>query len=308
MNFLLSCTVILINLKLYANTIKSSHRCLRPNPIPWCRENKKTFGNVYNCMNGFLLGILLPFAGTTLGASCVLLMKKNIAPLLQKTLTGFAAGVMVAASVWSLLIPSIEMSGKEGIASVVPAIIGFAVGILFLLLLDNLVPHQHIDSKKSEGPKSRFSKTAKLVFAITLHNIPEGMAVGVALAGAMEHNSYMPMAGAIALSIGIAIQNFPEGAIVSMPLRSAGNSRLKSFVMGTLSGIVEPVGAILTILLASIIVPVLPYLLAFAAGAMMYVVVEELIPETQEGEHSNMGTIGFALGFLLMMTLDVVLG
>lgn len=259
-------------------------------------------------MNGTILGILLPFMGTTLGAACVFLMKKSIPPLLQKTLTGFAAGVMVAASVWSLLIPSIEMTGKEGIMSILPAIVGFMVGILFLLLLDNIIPHQHIDSDQSEGPKTHLSRTAKLVFAITLHNVPEGMAVGVALAGAMEHNSYMPMAGALALSIGIAIQNFPEGAIVSMPLRSAGNSRTRSFVMGTLSGVVEPIGAILTIMLASFILPILPYLLAFAAGAMIYVVVEELIPETQEGKHSNMGTIGFAIGFMLMMALDVLLG
>lgn len=259
-------------------------------------------------MDGLLLGLLLPFAGTTLGAACVFLMKKSIPSLLQKTLTGFAAGVMVAASVWSLLIPSIEMTGKEGIMSIVPAVVGFMVGIVFLLFLDCIVPHQHIDSNQSEGPKSHLSKTAKLVFAVTLHNIPEGMAVGVALAGAMEHNSYLPMAGALALSIGIAIQNFPEGAIVAMPLRSAGNSRRKSFVMGTLSGIVEPIGAIVTIMLASIVLPILPYLLSFAAGAMIYVVVEELIPETQEGRHSNMGTIGFALGFLLMMVLDVLLG
>lgn len=257
---------------------------------------------------GLFLGLLLPFAGTTLGAACVFLMRKSVAPLLQKTLTGFAAGVMVAASVWSLLIPSIEMTGKEGIMSVVPAIAGFMAGILFLLFLDSIVPHQHPDSTQSEGPASHLSKTAKLVFAITLHNLPEGMAVGVALAGAMEHSSHMSMAGALALSIGIAIQNFPEGAIVSMPLRSAGNSRRKSFLMGTLSGVVEPVGAILTILLASMVVPILPYLLAFAAGAMIYVVVEELIPETQEGRHSNMGTIGFAIGFVLMMVLDVLLG
>ncbi len=259
-------------------------------------------------MNGIVLGLLLPFAGTTLGSACVFLMKKSIPSLVQKTLTGFAAGVMVAASVWSLLVPSIEMTGKEGFMSVVPAIAGFMAGILFLLLLDTIVPHQHIDSKQSEGPRTHLSKTAKLVFAITLHNIPEGMAVGVALAGAMEHNLYMPMAGAVALSIGIAIQNFPEGAIVSMPLRSAGNSRKKSFMMGALSGIVEPIGAILTIMLASFILPILPYLLAFAAGAMFYVVVEELIPETQEGRHSNMGTIGFAVGFMLMMALDVLLG
>lgn len=250
----------------------------------------------------------MPFAGTTLGAACVFLMKRNIAPQLQKTLTGFAAGVMVAASVWSLLIPSIEMTGRDDFLSVLPACVGFLVGILFLLLLDSVVPHQHPESSQSEGPKSHLSKTAKLVFAITLHNIPEGMAVGVALAGAMEDNAYMPMAGAVVLAIGIAIQNFPEGAIVSMPLRSAGNSRRRAFLMGTLSGVVEPIGAVLTILLASVVVPVLPYLLAFAAGAMIYVVVEELIPETQEGKHSNMGTLGFAVGFMLMMVLDVLLG
>ena len=235
-------------------------------------------------------------------------MRNAMPGKLQKTLTGFAAGVMVAASVWSLLIPSIEMTGREGFMSILPAIIGFLVGILFLLFLDEIIPHQHIDSNQSEGPKSHISKTAKLVFAITLHNLPEGMAVGVALAAAMDHSSYLPMAGAVALSLGIAIQNFPEGAIVSMPLRSAGNSRWKSFIMGTLSGVVEPIGAIVTILLASFVLPILPYLLSFAAGAMMYVVVEELIPETQEGKHSNLGTIGFAIGFLLMMALDVLLG
>lgn len=250
----------------------------------------------------------MPFAGTTLGAACVFMMRKQMASRLQKTLTGFAAGVMVAASVWSLLIPSIEMTGKEGAASILPAVIGFAIGIAFLLFLDEVVPHQHIESKESEGPKSHLSRTSKLVFAVTLHNIPEGMAVGVALAAAMGHTSYMSMAGAIALSLGIAIQNFPEGAIVSMPLHAAGNSRWKSFVIGTLSGVVEPLGAVLTILLASMVLPILPYLLAFAAGAMMYVVVEELIPETQQGQHSNMGTIGFALGFILMMSLDVLLG
>lgn len=259
-------------------------------------------------MDGITIGILLPFLGTTLGAACVFMMRKQMAPRLQKGLTGFAAGVMVAASVWSLLIPSIEMTGKEGLASIVPAITGFSVGIMFLLLLDEVVPHQHIESSMSEGPRSHLSRTSKLVFAVTLHNIPEGMAVGVALAAALEQNAYMPMTGALALSLGIAIQNFPEGAIVSMPLHTAGNSRLKSFVIGTLSGAVEPIGAILTILLASMIVPVLPYLLAFAAGAMMYVVVEELIPETQQGAHSNIGTIGFSVGFMLMMVLDVLLG
>lgn len=259
-------------------------------------------------MNGLTLGLLLPFLGTTLGAACVFLMRQTMPAGIQKSLTGFAAGVMVAASVWSLLIPSIEMTGKEGLMSIVPAVVGFMIGILFLLFLDNIIPHQHLDSSRSEGPRSRLSRTTKLVFAVTLHNIPEGMAVGVALAAAIDHSSYMPMAAAIALSVGIAIQNFPEGAIVSMPLRSAGNSRLRSFVMGSLSGIVEPIGAAITILLASVILPILPYLLAFAAGAMIYVVVEELIPETQEGEHSNLGTLGFAAGFLLMMALDVVPG
>lgn len=259
-------------------------------------------------MDGIIFGITLPFIGTTLGAACVFLMRKSMPGRLQKVLTGFAAGVMVAASVWSLLIPSIESTGKEGFPSIIPAIVGFFAGILFLLFLDDIIPHQHIDSNQSEGPKSHLSKTAKLVFAVTLHNIPEGMAVGVALAAAMGQNSNLPIAGAIALSVGIAIQNFPEGAIVSMPLRSAGNSRMKSFIMGTLSGLVEPIGAILTILLASVVIPILPYLLAFAAGAMMYVVVEELIPETQEGDHSNLGTIGFAVGFVLMMVLDVLLG
>lgn len=259
-------------------------------------------------MNGLIVGLILPFVGTALGAACVFLMRNNMPVLLQKTLTGFAAGVMVAASVWSLLIPSIEMTGREGFMSVFPAIIGFAAGILFLLLLDMVVPHQHLEDGESEGPKSHLSRTAKLTFAVTLHNIPEGMAVGAVFAAALENNAYVPMAGALALSLGIAIQNFPEGAIVSMPLRMAGNSKKKSFLIGGLSGIVEPAAAVITILLAGIIIPVLPYLLAFAAGAMMYVVVEELIPETQEGRHSNMGTIGFAAGFLLMMILDVLLG
>lgn len=259
-------------------------------------------------MEGLIVGILLPLVGTTLGAACVFAVKKNMPGLLQKALTGFAAGVMVAAAVWSLLIPSIEMSGKEGIMSVMPAAIGFLAGIFFLLILDKAVPHQHVDSKESEGPKSRLSRSAKLVFAVTIHNIPEGMAVGVSLAAALDQNSFLPMAGALALSVGIAIQNFPEGAIVSMPLHSAGNSKLKSFIMGALSGVVEPIGAIITLLLASSILPVLPYLLAFAAGAMIYVVVEELIPETQEGKHSDIGTIGFAIGFVLMMLLDIVLG
>lgn len=258
-------------------------------------------------MNGVILSLLLPFAGTTLGAACAFLMLYKMSERLQKALVGFAAGVMIAASVWSLLIPSMEMTGKEGFMSVLPAIVGFLAGIFFLLFLDMVVPHQHIEGNISEGPKSRLSKTTKLTFAVTLHNIPEGMAVGAVLAGAMEQNQYVSMAAALALAIGIAIQNFPEGAIVSMPLRISGNGMFKSFMIGTLSGIVEPIAALLTILLASVVVPVLPYLLAFAAGAMIYVVVEELIPDTQQGEHSNIGTIGFAIGFALMMTLDVVL-
>lgn len=269
----------------------------------------KIFDDVcYMIMDGLIVSLILPFAGTVLGAACVFLMKNAMSEVLQKVLIGFAAGVMVAASVWSLLIPSMEMTGVEGFMSVLPAIVGFLGGILFLLLLDMAVPHQHIDGVGSEGPKSGLSRTTKLTFAVTLHNIPEGMAVGAVLAGALENNAYVSMAAALALAVGIAIQNFPEGAIVSMPLRMSGNSRWKSFVIGSLSGIVEPVAAVITILLASFVVPVLPYLLAFAAGAMLYVVVEELVPETQQGKHSNVGTIGFAIGFALMMTLDVVLG
>lgn len=258
-------------------------------------------------MNGVITGLTLPFIGTAAGAACVFFIKDHIPELLQKALTGFAAGVMVAATVWSLLIPSMEMTGVEGFMSVVPTIIGFLLGIGFLLFLDIVVPHQHIDTGESEGPKSNMSRTGKLVFAVTLHNIPEGMAVGVALAAALEHNVFLPMAGALALSMGIAIQNFPEGAIVSMPLRAAGNSRRRSFAIGALSGAVEPLAAVVTVVLASYILPVLPYLLAFSGGAMMYVVVEELIPETQQGRHSNWGTIGFAIGFTLMMMLDVIL-
>lgn len=259
-------------------------------------------------MDSLAFGFIVPFLGTALGASCVLFMKKAIKRPVQKALIGFAAGVMVAASVWSLLIPSIEMTGKDGFMSVLPAIIGFMLGILFLLFLDIIIPHQHIDETHSEGPKSSLSKSTKLFLAITLHNIPEGMAVGVTFAAALADNTFMPVAGAMALAVGMAIQNFPEGAIVSMPLRNEGNSRLKSFVLGALSGIVEPVAMLVTILLTDSIIPLLPYVLGFAAGAMMYVVVEELIPETQEGEHSNLGTIGFAIGFILMMVLDVVLG
>lgn len=258
-------------------------------------------------MDGLTAGLLIPLIGTVAGSACVFFMKKHMAPLLQKSLMGFAAGVMVAASVWSLIIPSMEMTGSEGIMKVLPAVVGFLAGMFFLLCLDWLTPHQHVDSEKSEGPRTKLSKTAKLVFAVTLHNIPEGMAVGVALAGALEDNAYIPMTAALALSIGMAIQNFPEGAIVSMPLRAEGNSRMRSFILGALSGAVEPVAAIVTLLLTAVIHPILPYLLAFAAGAMLYVVVEELIPETQQGQHSNIGTIGFAAGFALMLILDVLL-
>lgn len=258
-------------------------------------------------MNGIIAGLGIPVIGTVLGASCVFFIKDKINPSMNKALLGFAAGVMVAASIWSLLIPAMEMTHREGLMKVFPSVVGFILGMGFLLLLDVVTPHQHPDEKHSEGPKTNLSKSTKLVLAITLHNIPEGMAVGAALAAVMEQSQFVGMASAIALSIGMGIQNFPEGAIVSMPLLSAGNSRKKSFIMGALSGMVEPVAAIITILLTSIILPGLPYLLAFAAGAMMYVVVEELIPETQEGDHSNIGTIGFCIGFVVMMILDGVL-
>lgn len=258
-------------------------------------------------MNGIIAGLGIPVIGTTLGAACVFFIRDKINPLFNKALLGFAAGVMVAASIWSLLIPAMEMTHHDGFMKVFPCIVGFILGMGFLLLLDVVTPHQHPDEKHSEGPKSNLSKSTKLVLAITLHNIPEGMAVGAALAAVMEQSHFVGMAGAIALSIGMAIQNFPEGAIVSMPLLSAGNSRVRSFVMGTLSGLVEPAAAVITILLTSVILPGLPYLLSFAAGAMMYVVVEELIPETQEGTHSNLGTIGFGIGFVIMMILDSVL-
>lgn len=259
-------------------------------------------------IDGLLTGLILPFAGTAAGAACVYFMKHELPERVQKSLLGFAAGVMVAASVWSLLIPSIEMSGGEGLSGVLPAVVGFLLGIGFLLLLDRVTPHQHVHATHGEGPKSRLTRTSKLALAITIHNIPEGMAVGIALAGALEGSAYLSMAGAVALSVGIAVQNMPEGAIVSMPLRSLGNSRNRSFAIGALSGAVEPVAAVLTLLIASAILPFMPYLLAFGAGAMIYVVVEELIPETAEGQHSNVGTIGFAIGFVLMMVLDVVLG
>lgn len=255
-----------------------------------------------------LITLLIPLAGTSLGAACVFFMKEQIGDKLEKTLLGFAAGVMIAASVWSLLMPSIEMAVAQGKIGWIPALVGFLLGVFFLLLLDTVIPHLHLESEKPEGVKAKLSKTTMMLFAVTLHNIPEGMAVGVAFAGAMAQNSGITAAGAMALSIGIAIQNFPEGAIISMPLCSEGMSKKKAFLSGVLSGVVEPVGGFLTILLAAQIEPLLPYLLAFAAGAMMYVVIEELIPESQNGEHSNIGTIGAAVGFALMMVLDVALG
>ena len=254
------------------------------------------------------LGLAIPFLGTTLGAAMVFLMKKEMNKKVEKILLGFASGVMIAASVWSLLIPSIEMAETQGKVAWIPAAIGFLLGIVFLLVLDSVVPHMHLESEKPEGMKAKLKKTTMMVFAVTLHNIPEGMAVGVTFAGALAQNAGITMAGAFALAVGIAIQNFPEGAIISMPLKSEGVSKSKAFLYGTLSGIVEPIGAIITILLTNTVVPILPYLLSFAAGAMIYVVVEELIPESQAGEHSNIGSIGVAIGFTIMMILDVALG
>ena len=258
-------------------------------------------------MNPVIIGILLPLLGTMLGSAFVFFMKKEIPDRLQKTLLGFASGVMVAASVWSLLIPSIDMASTslEGLRSVLPAAVGFLLGIGFLLLIDELTPHLHLGAEKAEGPRSKLSRTAMLALAVTIHNLPEGMAVGVVFAGEAQG---LTLSAALAVSIGIAIQNIPEGAIISMPMHAEGNSRWRSFLIGSLSGVVEPIGSIAILLLASVLGVALPYLLAFAAGAMMYVVVEELIPETAEGTHTNLSTIGFALGFVLMMVMDVVLG
>ena len=253
------------------------------------------------------IGLLIPLLGTMLGAAFVFFMRDTMSPRLQKSLLGFASGVMVAASVWSLLIPAMEMVQDKGAWSVFPAAVGFLLGVGFLLLLDDLTPHLHIGSDKPEGPRAHLSRTAMLALAVTLHNLPEGMAVGVVFAGAEEGAAGLSVASALAVSIGIAIQNVPEGAIISMPMRAAGNSKWRSFAIGSLSGAVEPLGGLLVVLLASLMTPVLPYMLAFAAGAMVYVVVEELIPEASEGEHSNLSTIGFAIGFVLMMVLDVVM-
>jgi len=254
------------------------------------------------------LGLIIPLIGTMLGAAFVFLMKDEMSPRLQKSLLGFASGVMVAASVWSLLIPAMEMEEGRGAWSVFPAAAGFLLGMAFLLLIDELTPHLHIGTDKPEGPRSHLSRTAMLALAVTIHNLPEGMAVGVVFAGAENGAAGLSLASALAVSIGIAIQNVPEGAIISMPMRAAGNSKWRSFAIGSLSGAVEPIGGLAVVLLASLMSPVLPYMLAFAAGAMFYVVVEELIPEASEGEHSNFSTIGFALGFVLMMVLDVVMG
>jgi len=243
-------------------------------------------------------GILIPFLGTSLGAACVFFLKKTLSDAVQRALTGFAAGVMVAASVWSLLIPAIAQS----------AALGFWVGILFLLALDHIIPHLHAKSGQAEGPKSRLQRTTMMVLAVTLHNIPEGMAVGVVYAGYLSGQAQITATGALALSLGIAIQNFPEGAIISLPLRAEGMKKSRAFLDGVLSGVVEPIGAVLTILAARHVIPALPYLLSFAAGAMLYVVVEELIPEMSQGTHTNVGTIFFAIGFSLMMVLDVALG
>ena len=259
-------------------------------------------------MTTMIIGLIIPLLGTMLGSAFVFMMKGEMSDKLQKTLLGFASGVMVAASVWSLLIPAMEMETTKGAWAVVPAAVGFWLGIGFLLLIDVLTPHLHIGTDKPEGLRSHLSRTAMLTLAVTIHNLPEGMAVGVVLAGADSGVTSISLASAVAVSLGIAIQNIPEGAIISMPMRAEGNSRWRSFVIGSLSGAIEPVGAIAVLLLASAVLPILPYLLSFAAGAMFYVVIEELIPEASSGQHSNISTIGFAIGFVMMMVLDVVMG
>ena len=259
-------------------------------------------------MKTVITGLLIPFAGTALGAACVFILKKELKSGVQKALSGFAAGVMVAASIWSLIVPAIEQSSVMGRFAFLPAFIGFWLGILFLLLLDHVIPHLHRAANQIEGPKSHLTRTAMMVLAVTLHNIPEGMAVGVVYAGLLNGAGMITAGGALALALGIAIQNFPEGAIISMPLYAEGKSKPKSFVLGVLSGAVEPVFGALTVVLAGFIVPAMPYFLSFAAGAMLYVVVEELIPEMSAGEHTNIGVIAFAVGFSLMMALDVALG
>lgn len=259
-------------------------------------------------MTTLIIGLLIPLLGTMLGSAFVFMMKGEMSVKLQKTLLGFASGVMVAASVWSLLIPAMDLETARGAWSVLPAAVGFLLGIGFLLAIDELTPHLHIGTDKPEGLRSHLSRTAMLALAVTIHNLPEGMAVGVVFAGADSGVTNISLASAVAVSLGIAIQNIPEGAIISMPMRAAGNSRWRSFLIGSLSGAIEPIGAIAVLLLASAVMPVLPYMLAFAAGAMFYVVVEELIPEASNGQHTNVSTIGFAIGFVLMMVLDVIMG
>ena len=253
-------------------------------------------------------GLLIPFAGTAAGSACVFFMRRSLGRQLQRALTGFAAGVMTAASIWSLLIPAMEQASDMGKLSFIPAVVGFWCGVLFLLLLDTLIPHLHMNAEKAEGVPSRLARTTMMVLAVTLHNIPEGMAVGIVYAGFVSGSAEMTAGGAFALALGIAIQNFPEGAIISMPLHVEGKSKFRAFLDGVLSGAVEPIGALLTILFAGLFLPAMPYLLSFAAGAMIYVVVEELIPEMSEGEHSNIGVLMFSVGFTLMMILDVALG
>jgi len=259
-------------------------------------------------MTTVAIGLLFPFLGTVLGSAFVFFMKDTMPERVQKSLLGFASGVMVAASVWSLLIPAMDMGEVEGAWSVFPAAVGFLLGMGFLLLVDEMTPHLHLGTSQPEGPRSKLSHTAMLALAVTIHNLPEGMAVGVVFAGADQGAAGISLASAVAVSLGIAIQNIPEGAIISMPMRVEGNSRWRSFAIGSLSGAVEPVGGLAVILLASLLTPILPYMLSFAAGAMFYVVVEELIPEASSGKHTNLSTIGFAIGFVLMMVLDVVMG
>ena len=258
--------------------------------------------------NTILIGLMIPFVGTATGSACVFFLKKDIRENIQRALTGFAAGVMVAASIWSLIVPAIEQEEGMGQLAFLPAFIGFWVGILFLLLLDHMIPHLHRSINEQEGPKSNLTRTAMLVLAVTLHNIPEGMAVGVVYAGLLSGSANITAGGALALALGIAIQNFPEGAIISMPLYAEGKSKTKAFGLGVLSGAVEPVFGGFTVIIAGLVVPAMPYLLTFAAGAMLYVVVEELIPDMSQGKHSNIGVLSFAVGFSLMMALDVALG
>ncbi|MCR5685145.1 MAG: ZIP family metal transporter [Lachnospiraceae bacterium] len=259
-------------------------------------------------MKTVVIGLLIPFVGTAAGAACVFFLRNELKISVQRALSGFAAGVMVAASIWSLIVPAIEQSSDKGRFAFLPAFIGFWLGVLFLLLLDHIIPHLHVGIDQVEGPKSKLTRIVMLVLAVTLHNIPEGMAVGVVYAGLVNGSGLITAGGALALALGIAIQNFPEGAIISMPLYAEGKSKPKSFVLGVLSGAVEPLFGGLTVILAGLVVPAMPYLLSFAAGAMLYVVVEELIPEMSAGEHSNIGVVSFAVGFSLMMALDVALG